>query len=322
MFKLGIVTFDQYVPEQRTVRSRRMSWQLLRVAIPPSAKEVALFEEAMRELQLSSGVFRMTFRGRFRVLDQQINRQLAQHFPADATLHIEDWAASDCLTSSEWSAALEAAFPNASLHTSDLTLYLLEVVNGGKSFIVEPGGQLLQAIRPPFVLRCYPPEPWFLPVNRYLMTGVVERWKTVQKELGPLPDLSDCDSPVETQRPPYLLRRIALVHPEAEALRRSSRRFFIRRHSAFDVSPNACHVIRTMNILNLSYFSRERLKEGAEAVFRSLLPGGIWIVGRTLVDAEQVHAVSMLKKESAGFRLLERVGAGSEIEDIALSVRG
>jgi predicted methyltransferase len=90
--------------------------------------------------------------------------------------------------------------------------------------------------------------------------------------------------------------------------------------SVFDHTAGACHVLRTMNILNLSYFSREQLAEAASAAFDSLRPGGIWIVGRTREEDFSNHATLFRRGENA-WEPLERIGNGSEIEEVALAGR-
>jgi hypothetical protein len=72
-----------------------------------------------------------------------------------------------------------------------------------------------------------------------------------------------------------------------------------------------------MNILNRAYFSPEQLAEAASAIFDSLVPGGIWIVGRTMEDDFTNH-VSILRRQDEGWEILERIGNGSEMEEAAL----
>jgi hypothetical protein len=119
--------------------------------------------------------------------------------------------------------------------------------------------------------------------------------------------------------PPYRLRKIPMLHPEAEALRFRDQRFLIERHSAFTPLCQPVDVIRSMNIFNRAYFPPERLTEGARAVWQSLKPGGWWIAGRTREDPP-AHDVSILEKNSGGFRFVERYGEGSEIESLALEL--
>jgi hypothetical protein len=122
--------------------------------------------------------------------------------------------------------------------------------------------------------------------------------------------------------PPFQLCKISVIHPDAEALRSRDPRFSIERHSVFAALPQPVDVIRSMNIFNRTYFPTERLTEGALAVWRSLKPGGWWIVGRTWQEDPPAHHVSVLEKNSSGFQLVERYGDGSEIESLALELKG
>ncbi len=74
---------------------------------------------------------------------------------------MEDWAASDCLTSAEWAAELFPLFPHLDFVASDLLLFLWEAKKqrGEERFILEPDGTPLQYVRPPFVVRLSQPEP-------------------------------------------------------------------------------------------------------------------------------------------------------------------
>jgi hypothetical protein len=193
--------------------------------------------------------------------------------------------------------------------------------------VLETGGGLLQYIRPPFVIRMEPPEPRMRLVNRMLAARARQRLKRIWRELGvepgaesrvlTLPEGVD-EKPAGSMR----LSKLPLIHPEALALAGASpASFAIRQHSVFEPAPEAVHVVRTMNILNRSYFNEARLQEGARCVCRSLLPGGIWIVGRTVHEQPPEHRASLLERTAGGFRLLERYGGPSEVEDLALALR-
>jgi hypothetical protein len=118
------------------------------------------------------------------------------------------------------------------------------------------------------------------------------------------------------------LRKIPVVHPDAEALRSRDPRFSIERHSVFAALQHPVDIIRSMNIFNRTYFPEERLTEGAQAVWRSLEAGGWWIVGRTWQEDPPAHNVSVLEKNAGGFQVIDRYGDGSEIESLALGVKG
>ena len=72
-----------------------------------------------------------------------------------------------------------------------------------------------------------------------------------------------------------------------------------------------------MNIFNRSYFSTQQLSDGVDAAFQSIKPGGIWILGRTLEEDLSNH-VTFLRRLDQRWEVLERIGKGSEIEDLAL----
>jgi hypothetical protein len=305
MLKLGVCRLDQFPEDgadQHTVLSRRgayqlfrratpsflrdfsktrISYQLLLTAVPPSDREVAIFEYVMARMRLSNGVFRTTCSGRFQGLDEFLNSILAKHFPQQAPLQIHDWAASDCVTSHEWAKSLLPLFPKAQFTASDLTLLLLAVeLDRAETFIFEANGSLLQYVRPPFVVRIQPPEPGVLLVNSLIRRYAQKKFEQLSAKWV-LPDEWLNSYATEYQEGSLLFRKIPLIHPKALAFRQECGRFDIRRHSAFEPLDKPVHVIRTMNILNLTYFSRRDLTAGIRAVFDSLVEGGVWIVGRT-----------------------------------------
>jgi hypothetical protein len=329
LLKLGIYRLDQFHPgpapgplaQLRSALSRnRIAFTLLRTDVPATPKQIQLFEHVIPQVLLSSGVYRTTFRGRFRNLNGFLNERIANHFEPAAPLRIEDWAASDCLTSSEWAASLLTLLPNATVTASDLTLFLVEArLPNGSSYVLEANGAPLQYIQPPFVIRLSPSEPAALPVNSFLEKRARARLQSLRATWRIPEAWLSSEGSEPFNQGPYVFSKIPLIHPDAQSLRHSSDRFSIRRHSVFEPSAQWCDVIRTMNIFNLAYFSKERLLEGARAVARSLPKGGVWIVGRTFQENPPDHNASIFVKEDAGFRLLDRYGKGSEIEDLVLS---
>jgi hypothetical protein len=328
LFKLGVCRLDQYQAEspaggwgklsQRLARNR-IGFHLFRTQIPATPEQIALFEKAIPFVRLSSGIYRTTFRGRFRGFDEHVNDLLAGKFDPATALRVEDWAASDCLASSEWAASLFARFPSSTLTASDLTMFLIEVaVPGGESYIIETNGELLQYIRPPFVICVNPSEPRLLVVNSFLESRARAKFQAMRKTWNIPDDWLDAEDNEVFEQPPFLFRKIPLIHPDAQTLQWTLERFAIRRHSVFELLEHPCDVIRTMNIFNLSYFPKARIREGIRAVRGSLSVGGVWIVGRTIQENPPLHSASIFIREATRFRLLDQVGPGSEIQDLAL----
>ena len=113
----------------------------------------------------------------------------------------------------------------------------------------------------------------------------------------------------------HKIDQISCIHPEAVSLSKKDSRFQIRMRSVFEHS-SGLDVLRTMNVLNKDYFPLQKLVEGVRAAFRSLKPGGLWIVGRTLED--QTNHATFLRRAEKQFEVAARIGKGSEIEELAL----
>jgi hypothetical protein len=299
----------------------RVSLHLLAISDDPSAEDVSLFEKLMPHVRLSSGVYRTTYRQRFRALNPTVNSVLRRTFPPSQQVRLEDWAASDCLTSAEWASELFPLFPHLEFAASDLLLFLLEAKRkGGKSrFILEPDGTPLQYVRPPFVVRLSQPEPKVFFLNWLLARRAKRAWDRIRPS-AKLPSSSSLSDERLKETAGFEIRKLPVVHPEALRLAKEDSRFSIRSHSAFERSSQPCDVIRTMNIYNRAYFSEDRLREGVRAVHGSLSLGGVWILGRTADEAATHHNVTIFQKlDNGGLEVIERVGEGSEIENLALA---
>ena len=334
MLKLGVYKPEQFYASPprglwsyvyyRLSRSR-VSFSLLRQAETGTAAGAALFERLMPHVQLANGVCRTTFSGRFEDLDPVVNRLLCQAFSSSDPIQVEDWAASACLTSVEWAETLFPLFPHLRFVASDRETFLVEAerLASNEVFIAEAGGRLLQYVRPPFVIRIEPPEPWLLPVNKIAYLWALRVWKDACNT----GILTDCQNNTTvggpaSKRHGFAIRQLPLTHPRALFLARNDSRFAIRQHSIFNPAPIPCHAIRSMNILNKAYFSDSELNRGIHVIVSSLKPGGLWVVGRTICEKPREHDVSIFRKTSSGrLDVLERLGAGSEIHDLVLSAK-
>ena len=316
MFTFGILTKQQYLalPEPRWRAGPRTAYTLLDVGDTPGPDDVELFEGLSFTLRTSNGTFRTTYRNRFEDVDVVAQTWLERRYPRDAVLTVQDRAVSHGLTAVEWAERLQPLFPALRMEASDLLLELVELrLSGGATYIADADGAPLQYIQPPFVV---PLQTIGIAsrhvVNRWLASrarrrferlGLPENWAHTPGGAG------------------YTVRRFPYVHPRARSLmRRFPDHFQFVRRSVFDRTPEACCALRTMNILNRSYFSAEQLREACAAIHASVQPGGIWIVGRTR-EQDLTNHVSLLGRTPGGWELLERIGEGAEIEDLALEPR-
>lgn len=302
MLTFGIHTKAKYLSlgAERQFLGARVAYNLLRTGDDPGPEELRMFEDICITLHTSNGTFRTTFRDRFKDVDAASLRWIKQMFPSSFPLRVEDRAVSNGLTSAEWWRCLCPSFPAMQFEASDLLIELLEMQSGSETFILEPNGNPLQYIRPPFVTSLGYPESWRNPILR-LVSSVA------RKKFARL-------APIGGQ-----CRSISCVHPEARALENATPNFRFVVRSVFERTAARCNVVRTMNILNRSYFSPHQLGDAVRAIFDSIAPGGIWIVGRTLEEDFTNHA-TIFRRMDNGFDVLEQIGDGSEIEEVALDV--
>lgn len=310
MLRFGIWTQDQFIKarERRRLSASRVAYTLLNIGENPTKEQIRSFDDINFTLRTSNGTCRTTFRNRLRDVDTATMGILEQLYPLDIELLVEDRAASHGLTSLELARKVFQAFPNSRFEASDRLLSLVQLTLAtGEKYILEPEGQPLQYIRPPFVVGLSEKESFLLPVNRLIAALARLRLRQL------LPD-SDRIESLRGDR--CQITQINCVHPEALTFSIANPRFQLRARSVFDITPNAVHVLRTMNILNRDYFSDSQLREGSGAAFRSLKLGGVWIVGRTL-ESDFSNHVTFLQKLENGWGILSRIGDGSEMEEYA-----
>jgi hypothetical protein len=314
MLRFGICTQNQFIEtgEQRRFLGSRVSYGLLNIGENPTKEQIRIFEDISFTLRTSNGTCRTTFRNRLRDVDAAAIGILERLYPSDTELLVEDRAVSHGLTSLEWAQRLFQVFPHSKFEASDKLLYLIQLsLASGGTYILEPEGQPLQYIKPPFVVSLSHKESSLLPFNRLI---AVQARRHLRHLLLP-------DGWMESRGGDgYQVSKIKCVHPEALSFSRTNPRFQLRTRSVFDVTPNAVHVLRTMNILNKNYFSDSQLSEGSEAAFQSLKSGGVWIVGRTL-ESDFSNHVTFLQKQENGWGILARIGNGSEMEGYACRVQ-
>ena len=302
----GIITRAQYERAQArpSALPPQVSCELLDVGEHASPAEERMFEAAQIYLQTSNGTYRTSFARRFRDLDAAVLRLLQRQHAASARLQVQDRAVSHALTSCEWAGELFRAFPQAELEASDVLLHVLRArLANGAAYIAEPGGKPIQYIRAPFVVSLCGREP-----RRYVVNRVVasRAWRRFAQAWGAARAAGGGVSV------------ISCLHPQARRLRARDPRFRVVLRSVFEPTPPV-DVVRTMNIFNLDYFPEARLAAGVGAVWASLKPGALWIVGSTLESDHSNHA-TLFERAAAGWTVLERLGRGVEAEALMLSV--
>jgi hypothetical protein len=316
MLKLGICTAAQDTPLRRLWRRGLVAATMLPARASSAPEELHRFERIVSQLRLPNGTVKATRSNRLAALDERIAGVLRTLFLRSTRLLVEDWAVSTGTTALEWFRSLQHLYPDVRFAASDWILYVIEVRRERErdAFIVEPGGKAIQYVRAPFVVSLTELQHPVYFINRAVQRRALREWETIANRVHLPPEWADADQPQRILQPPFSLRHIPLLHPHVLATQ--SEQFRVKQHSVFSCLRQPVHAIRTMNILNRSYFSESQLLSAADAVRHSLLPGGVWIVGRTVKDDPPEHEVSVMQNGPGGWNLILRIGNGSEIEPI------
>jgi hypothetical protein len=297
-----------------------VAYDLLSYGNPPGEADILRFEQIVRDARLSSGIFRTTYRGRFRDLDALVLGLLKANNDQRTKLSVEDWAASDGLTAAEWATGILSSFPLARVTASDKILFLVNARSRlGARYILEPDGAPLQFICPPLVVSLTSDRPALLSFNRVLSVWARSDVSSIQRKLrevhwGQFPD------EVTRVVNRWDFRQIPLIHPDVWNFRRANPGFLIREHDAFCPAPVKCDVLRVMNLLTSAYFSTPELKRGAMAAVSSLTDGGLLILGRTAEDGSRQTDATVFRKDPGGLAVVGRLGSGSEIEVLVMTL--
>ena len=313
----GILTTEQFLQAEREGKMdhRHTSLALLDLGDQPAEEQVRIFEAICFRLRFSNGTFRTTFKNRFDDVNAAVLQWMRKLFSKEAPLQVEDRAASTCLTSAEWAGPLLLEFPQLSFEASDLLLFLVEASQKPEeAFVLEPSGAPLQYIHPPRVLPLGVRESRIRLANNLRIARLRPRLEDIQ-----IPkDWSSRRNSESVQSGAWRFRQIPLTHPLARQMERDPR-FRMALGSVFDRKGGRTQVLRTMNILNPGYFSKEQLADGVQAAWESLAEGGLWVAGRTTEQPPYTNHASLFKKSGSRFELLEKIGDGWEWENLALN---
>jgi hypothetical protein len=313
----GIFTQNQFMEsgEQRRFPGSRVSCTVLNIGENPTRAQIQIFEDIGLTLCMSNGAHCTMFRNRFRDVGPTAIGILERLYSSDTELLVEDRAVPNGLTSMEWAQQLFLlcqAFPNSKFEGSKGLLYLIQLsLATGEKYILEPEGQPLQYIKPPFVVSLSHKKSLPFLINRLIAAQARRRLRHLSLHRGWKESLEESG---------HQGSKLNCVHPEELSLSRTNPQFQLRTRSAFEVTLNVVHVLRTMNILNRDYFSELQLRVGSKVAFQSLKLDGVWIVSRPM-EEDFSSLVTLLRKHKNGGGVLARIGNGSEMEAYAGQVQ-
>jgi len=270
-------------------------------------------------LRLSNGVYKRTWAGRFYDVDQTLIAQFQRLGVKPKTFL--DVAVSSGASTIKWFESLQEAGLRPSMTATDLTMtvYLVRLLSW-LHVLVDKEGFPLQydvfglASRPRCRIRFYVFGNGLLTILwRMVYAGVARRFdlmKRLKALHGNPPPIDDPVIKAQIKLVTYRLREnkdIELLDDDITAPTPPSLR-------------GRFEVIRAANILNPGYFSTQQLREAVRNLRDRLVgPGAFLLIVRT-EGTDSNHGSVFCLGDNGSFEVLARIGKGSELEDLVLSI--
>jgi hypothetical protein len=109
---------------------------------------------------------------------------------------------------------------------------------------------------------------------------------------------------------------VSLVQPRLRELASRDARVHLRPHDIFQPWDGpAPTVIKAANLLNRAYFSEDQIRTAVRNFWRALALDGLLLV----IDNRDVEKASLFARTEAGFRSVNAINGGTEIESLVLS---
>lgn len=113
-------------------------------------------------------------------------------------------------------------------------------------------------------------------------------------------------------------KKINLVHKNVQYLIEKGKIEYISYDIFNAIIVNSFDIVRCMNVLNLCYFSRDKIVSAIRNIALSLREGGILQLGRTENSGQ--NKVSFYIKNNNKFEIIHEISGGYELNDIVLSL--
>ncbi len=274
------------------------------------ARREAIEESFFRRLRLPDGVTKRTRRGRLTDLDTL----LAEHLPRGRRLELMDVAVSSGVTTLDWAASLRRAGFDFRLVAGDAAPSAWLLSFGRRiEVLVDGAGRPLQYDLFGRAVPSTAPGPLaVLPWLGRLLTRLALAWDgDLRRSLAEGREVRG--------RRPVRSQRVALVVPELLA----DPAIELVKDDLLAVTEDPFTgrfvALRAANLLNRGYFTEEQLGRMLSRLSGRLEPGGLLAVCRT--EEDDTNHATVFRRGDGGLEPVARLGRGSEVEDLAGSVR-
>ncbi len=276
-------------------------------------------KEFFSSVRLSNGVFKTTSTLRL----DDVNKALIALFQdlGVAPKTFLDVAVSSGISTIEWFESLQQASLKPSMTATDLTMtaYLVRLFSWC-NVLVDKEGFPLQYECGGFALRPWSPKRYYVLGDWFLTLLYRTLYRRFGQRLGLLNRLKSLEGNPPPINDPVIKARIQLV---TWRLRDNTNIELLDDDITQPTPPHLrgrFEVIRAANILNRDYFSIPQLREAVINLRSRLVGPGTFLIVVCTEETDSNHGTVFRLGHTGSFEALTRIGRGSEIEDIVLSV--
>lgn len=270
-------------------------------------------------IRLSNGVSKTTSSRRLLDVDQALLGVFRKLGVSPKTFL--DVAVSSGTSTLDWLESLQRAGLHPKITATDLTMtaYLVRL-SGCCHVLVDRKGFPLQFDVCGLALRPWSPRRFYILGNYFLTALYCTMYSRAARRLGLLKRLEALQGRPPSADDSSIKAQVKLV---THRLRENKEIELLDDDIAEPTSPHLMRrfeVIRAANILNWSYFTAEQLRDGVKHLCERLTgPGGLLLIVRS-EDANGNHGSVFRLNEKGALEVVERIGRGSEIESVVLSI--
>jgi len=307
MFRFGIHSREQLTPAKLEgfIKGRKLIALDLYSALDEwtPAERNKLQERMLSQFSLHNRTFKYTITRRFPDFDRLAVSEIASRFPAGQPVRVHDIAVSDGRTSYDFYTELSRLYRDRlAFVASDYApyVYVLKRTHSARRIVIDDDAHILQVTTPPFVFNTVRFESvWLYPVNHIVRQLVVRLYAR--------PLLSAYQS----GEPDVKRRRIDLLCPEYRSCVEKTVNCRFESYDILSGPTEQFDVIRAMNVLNQSYFSRAQLQRGVANIVRSLNDNGLFIAGSNTKQGTVVNG-GVFRKSGDSLVTVATSGEGSK----------
>lgn len=252
------------------------------------------------------GAYKRTYQNRFADFDKQVLEIFAANFPHTNQLQVSDVAVSDGRTAVDFFAQLSKQYNDIVYAASDYNPTVYVVEKGAIKLTLSRDNKLIEMVCPPFVFNAANPD-----VLKYHFLNRVVQFFAERMFVAPVMR--------EYLAGKLSAREVHLFCPAATNLAKSDARFKLGQHNVLNPFPSKSHIIRAMNILNVTYFSKPEFKKVLQNMHDGLHLDGLLVVGSNQDSGSLVHG-AVYRKTNTGFLKIWQSGTGPAIDSLIIGV--